>query len=471
MNLEKMDRLIDAWRDEIFERLKGWIAIPSVNAPRSAENAPFGEQVRRMLDLFLSDARALGFEAEEFDGYCAHAVLHRGERNMGILAHLDVVPAGDGWTTPPFEGVLKDGRFYGRGAMDDKGPAMAALYAMRAVREAGIALRDGVRLIVGCDEETGMTDMRHYAQVASLPDYGFSPDAEYPLINIEKGGLNLELSAAAPCDEKSALPVFEMWAGERVNVVPGVASALVGTDDVPALNARLEQIARAHENFSLCAKEEGCGRARITATGVGAHASMPHLGVNAAGMLLIALSELGAGGESFRGAAGALARKLGMEHDGTRLGIRISDSLSGALTCNLGILRYDGLTLRARLDIRYPISADEQTMCGQAAMALRDTPISIRHAGGHTPLHVPAESDVVRKLLAVYHEQTGLEPKALAIGGGTYSRMMPNTVGFGINFPGDTDTCHMPDEYVIVEKFMTSVHIMAHSIVRLAGEE
>ena len=262
MNLEKMDRLIDAWRDEIFERLKGWIAIPSVNAPRSAENAPFGEQVRRMLDLFLSDARALGFEAEEFDGYCAHALLGRGERNMGILAHLDVVPAGDGWTTPPFEGVLKDGRFYGRGAMDDKGPAMAALYAMRAVREAGIALRDGVRLIVGCDEETGMTDMRHYAQVASLPDYGFSPDAEYPLINIEKGGLNLELSAAAPCDEKSALPVYEVWAGERVNVVPGVASALVGTDDVPALNARLEQIARAHENFSLCAKEEGCGRLR-----------------------------------------------------------------------------------------------------------------------------------------------------------------------------------------------------------------
>lgn len=470
MSLQKMEELIASWQDEIFERLRGWIAINSVQAAKSAENAPFGDEVRRMLDLFLKDARELGFQVDDVDGYAGSAQMGEGEKTLGILAHLDIVPAGDGWQHDPFGGQIEGGRFFGRGAQDDKGPAMAALYAMRAVREAGIPLKHAVRLIVGCDEETGMTDMAYYAKARRQPDYGFSPDAEYPLINIEKGGLGLRLSKVTGGETGARIPVYSLYAGLRQNVVPGAALAELGTQNVPfdQLKAQVARIEAAHDRFRLALTDLGGGRAKLEATGVQGHAAMPELGLNAAGMLLVALDELGAGGGS-REPIQALSQVLGTSYDGEGLGIRQSDELSGPLTCNLGILRYDGCELSAQLDIRYPLCADEVDMCGRAAMALSPWQIALTRTGGHVPLHVPADHEIVKGLLEVYHEQTGLPAYAMAIGGGTYSRTMPNTVAFGICFPGDMDTCHMPDEHVEIDKFMLSVRIMAHAIVRLAG--
>jgi len=470
MNYEKLDQLVESYREEILGKLKEWIAIPSVQAPRSAENAPFGPEVRRMLDLFLTDARAMGFDVKEFDGYCAHAQMGEGDKTMGILAHLDIVPAGDGWVHDPFGGEIEDGKFYGRGVTDDKGPMLGALFAMRVVREAGIPLRHRVRAIAGCDEETGMSDMRYYREHSDLPDYGFSPDAEYPLINIEKGGLNLVLSAEADGDACARIPLYSMEAGVRCNVVPGVATAEVGTQAVPLaeLRKKLAAVCAAHPGFTLAAEPAGEGRAKITATGVSAHASMPHLGANAAGMLLIALHELGAGGALGRAIEG-LASVIGMTHDGAGLGIAISDEESGSLTSNLGILRYDGANLYAELDNRYPISANEETMLQSAATAMAPWGVKVTKLRSHAPLHVPADSEVVRGLLEVYHEATGLPAYPIAIGGGTYSRMMPNTVAFGIGFPGDQETCHMPDEHVEIDKFLLAVKIMARAIARLAG--
>lgn len=470
MDLKKMDQLIASWQDEIFERLRGWIAINSVTSAKSAEDAPFGAEMRRMLDQFLKDARELGFQVDDVDGYAGSAQMGQGEKTMGILAHLDVVPAGEGWTKDPFGGEIEDGKFYGRGAEDDKGPAMAALYAMRAVREAGIPLKHGVRLIVGCDEETGMQDMAYYARARKMPDYGFSPDAQYPLINIEKGGLALRLSKVTGGETGAFIPVYSLYAGIRQNVVPGAALAELGTAGMgfEEMARRVEQIQNAHPRFQLRLTDLGGSRAKLEATGVQGHAAMPHQGLNAAGMLLIALAELQAGGGS-REPIQALAQVLGIDYDGAGLGIKQADELSGALTCNLGILRYDGCQITAQLDIRYPLCADEVDMCGRAAMALSPWGLALTRTGGHVPLHVPADHEVVKGLLEVYHEQTGLPAYPIAIGGGTYSRTMPNTVAFGISFPGDTETCHMPDEYVDVEKFMLSVRIMAHAIVRLAG--
>ena len=293
-----------------------------------------------MLDLALEDARGYGFATRMFDGYAGDISMGAGEKTLGILCHLDVVPAGDGWTVEPFALTQKDGNLIGRGVLDDKGPALAALYAMRCVRDAGVELKDTVRLILGCDEETGMTDMAYYNAHTASPDYGFSPDAEYPVINIEKGGLHILLSKNTGGEEGAEIPVYELYAGERPNVVPGIARAVVGCKDVSALRERLELIAAAR-GFELDLRDLGNGRAEITATGKSAHASTPHLGRNAAGMLLIALSELGAGGGS-REAIQTLAACLGISGQGKLLGIAVMDELSGPLTCNLGILRYDG---------------------------------------------------------------------------------------------------------------------------------
>ena len=424
-----------------------------------------------MLDTALEDGRRFGFEVRDIDGYAGDISYGSGPQTMGMLAHLDVVPLGDGWTHDPLGGEIADGRLYGRGTTDDKGPALCALYAMRAVKEAGIPLKHGVRLILGCDEETGMDDMLYYASKMKMPDYGFSPDAEFPVINIEKGGIHLRLSAVTGGEEGAEIPVYSLYAGERPNVVPAEARAEVGLAGLTldALNERLGAIAAANEGFNLRAVPCGDGRATIIAIGVNAHAAMPERGVNAAGMLLIALKALNAGGPGVQEAIAALAEAVGMEYTGQSLGIACADELSGPLTCNLGILRYDGNEISALLDIRYPLCASEETIAGQAVMRVSPA-LSVQRAGGHTPLHVPAESRIVQGLLKVYHEVTGLDAYTIAIGGGTYSRMMPNTVAFGVCFPGDMDVCHIADEYIDLKNLMLGVKIFAHAIVELAGE-
>ena len=470
MDYKKLDSIVDSYKDDIIRDIQKWVRVPSVLGEKKP-NAPFGDEVRRMLDLALDTAKGYGFATRDLDGYCGDVTLCEGKQTMGMLCHLDVVPAGDGWTKDPWGGEVADGKLYGRGTMDDKGPALAALHAMRAVREAGIPMTDGVRLILGCDEETGMTDMAYYKTKLPAPDYGFSPDAEFPVINIEKGGLSLTLSQYTGSEDGAEIPVYELYAGERCNVVPGIATAKVGFKGLgyAELSGRMVEAASKY-GFTMTMEEAGDGVALITAEGVSAHASMPHLGKNAAGMLLIALKEMGAGG-GVRSAIAALADKLGLEHDGKTLGIAISDEESGALTCNLGLLRFDGKNISAQLDIRYPLSADEEKMCGQAAMAISGTGLSVRRNGGHTPHHVPKDHKVVKGLVKVYSDVTGTPGYAFAIGGGTYSRCMPNTVAFGFNVPGDTETCHMPDEYVDIEKLMLSVKIFAHAIAELAGAE
>ena len=471
MDYTTLDRLVDSYRDELIENIRKWIAIPSVQGEPAGENAPFGAEVRRMLDTALEDGRRFGFEVRDIDGYAGDISYGSGPQTMGMLAHLDVVPLGDGWTHDPLGGEIADGRLYGRGTTDDKGPALCALYAMRAVKEAGIPLKHGVRLILGCDEETGMDDMLYYASKMKMPDYGFSPDAEFPVINIEKGGIHLRLSAVTGGEEGAEIPVYSLYAGERPNVVPAEARAEVGLAGLTldALNERLSAVAAAHEGFNLKAVSCGDGRAAIIATGVNAHAAMPERGVNAAGMLLIALKALNAGGPGIQGAIAALADAIGMEYTGRSLGIACADELSGPLTCNLGILRYDGNEISALLDIRYPLCASEETIAGQSVMRVSPA-LSVQRAGGHTPLHVPADSPVVQGLLKVYHEVTGLDAYTIAIGGGTYSRMMPNTVAFGVCFPGDMDVCHIADEYIDLKNLMLGVKIFAHAIVELAGE-
>ncbi len=471
MDYEKLDRIVASYKDELIANIQKWVSVPSVKAEPSGENAPFGAATRRMLDMALEDAKSFGFEVRDIDGYAGDVSFGSGPETMGMLAHLDVVPAGDGWTHAPWGGEVDNGRIYGRGTTDDKGPALCALYAMRAVKEAGIPMKDGVRLILGCDEETGMSDLRHYAEKMEMPDYGFSPDAEFPVINIEKGGMNVLISKVTGGEDHASIPVYSLYAGERPNVVPAEAKAVIGLGAMRLqdLADRLADIEAAHEGFRLTCDEIPGNRAEIVAIGVNAHGAMPHLGVNAAGMLLIALKELGAGGGS-REAIAMLADVIGMETTGEKLGIACADELSGALTCNLGILRYDGNEISVHLDCRYPICGDEVAMLGSAVKAVAPAGLSVRLIGSHEPLYVPADHKIVKGLLKVYHEVTGLEAYTIAIGGGTYSRMMPNTVAFGVCFPGDMDLCHVADEYIDIEKMMLGVKIFAHAIVELAGK-
>ena len=464
IDYEKIDARVAELRDELIRDIQKWVAVPSMQG-EAQEGKPFGAEVARMLDLALETARSYGFETRNIDYRAGDVSMGSGEQTMGMLAHLDVVPAGEGWTHDPFGGEIAGGKIFGRGTIDDKGPALCALYAMRAVRDAGVPLKDGVRLILGCDEETGMSDMRYYASKLKMPDYGFSPDASFPLINIEKGGLNVELTLHGAGEADAEIPVYEIYAGERPNVVPAFARAVVGTEKVSCEELEAK-FAAAGQDCNL--RDLGNGRAEVTAEGVLSHGSLPELGVNAASKLMIALNAIGAGGGA-KPALRMMCERIGMEPDGASLGIKCEDELSHNLSCNLGIVRWDGKDFSATLDIRFPLCTSEEELMGKIVAAVAPYGAEAREIGGHPPLHVPAEHKIVRGLLKVYNELTGENAKPLAIGGGTYSRMMPNTVAFGVVFPDQEDCCHIADEYIVIDRMMEATRIYAHAIAELAS--
>lgn len=451
--MHKVDTILAGYQDEMVKTLQKWVAIPSVKG-EAAPGAPFGTENRRALDCAMADCERMGFKTEIFDGYAGHADLGEGadDEALGILAHLDVVPVGDGWTKAPFGGEVAEGKIYGRGTSDDKGPAVAALYAMRAVKEAGIPLKRKVRLILGCDEECGSSDMAYYKAHAVMPRSGFSPDAEYPVINIEKGGCHLLIAG-----KQEGLNVLEMNVGERPNVVPGFASALVEGDE-----AMVEKIAAMALPYPVSAKMEK-GAVRIETVGVTGHAAMPEHGRNAIGQLLLLLKDLGA-----RGIVETLADKIGMTCYGENLGIAMEDKVSGKLTCSLDIIRTEGEEISALMDIRYPVLFHLE-----AALELLKTALPhcrVEDVGSRKPHFVSESTELVQELLEAYHEVTGLEKKALAIGGGTYAQSMEEGVAFGAQFPGEPEMAHQADEFLRLHALFESARIFARAIVRLAGK-
>lgn len=453
----KLNAIIESMHDEMIDTLQKWIRVPSVKG-EAAPGAPFGKEVRSMLDMALADCEQMGFKTQNFDGYIAHADLGEGsdEDALAILAHLDVVPEGDGWKYPPYGAVIENGRMYGRGTSDDKGPAVAALYAMKAVKDVGIPLRRKVRLILGCDEESGWEDIAHYNKVATMPRMGFSPDASYPIINIEKGICRLELHGVL---SNEGLQVIAFNNGERPNVIPGRASALVAGDA-----ATVAQAEAAAKKLDIPAEVQLTDKGvSITVTGISGHAAYPETARNANGEMLLLLRELGVQGD-----LRLLADKIGLDYKGEGLEISVSDGISGYLTCNLGIIRAGEGGVYATLDIRYPVMTNPDMIIKNVPASLPGMRVEAMEV--KEPHHVPAGSELVQNLLDAYHEVTGYERKCLYTGGGTYARSLQEGVAFGASFPQDEDLAHQANEYADIEGLYKNIKIFALAIVKLAGK-
>lgn len=455
--MDRIEKWLEQNKEAMLTTLRSWVAVPSVKQP-GKPGAPFGEDTANMLDMALRDCEALGMETRNFDHYAGDARIGRiGVDPLGVLAHLDVVPAGDGWQTEPFTPTLEAGRLYGRGTSDDKGPTVAALYAMAAIKACNIPLAREVRLILGCDEESGWEDMSYYVKHCDMPKSGFSPDADYPVINTEKGLIHLSLRGKAASD---GLRILSIGAGQRPNVVPGMACALVEGDEALCDKARM--LAR-EMTLSVMAESTGTG-VKLTSIGQNGHAAYPQGAKNAIGQLLLMLRALGA-----TGAIKLLADKVGMDYDGQGLNVKCQDEVSGALTCNLGILRLNEENgLYATLDFRYPLLVSGESVIGAVKAAL--DPLEITVDEHKAPHHVPASSELVTKLLDAYYEETGMPKEALAIGGGTYARCLEQGVAFGAAFPGDEELAHQAGEYITVEALYKNARIFARAILKLAGQ-
>ena len=433
------------YEKQMADTLLSFLAIDSVQGTPRAD-APFGAGTRIVLDKFLALTSSAGMRVKDVDGYCGWAEIGTGEL-LGIPVHLDTVPFGEDWTHSPLGEIAEEGgetRIFGRGAEDDKGPFVAAFYALKSLLDEGRVPKRRIRFIAGLNEESGWKCIERYLKTEEIPAMSFSPDADFPVINCEKGVLHVDVSLKRPAE------VLSFCGGERVNMV--------------ADRATLEVSGLSDAAFSKCLKG-GIkvkfieGGFRLSAEGVSAHGSTPDKGENAILKILYAVKSVS---DSLADLFDAFSHT-----DGAGLGLKRSDEKSGALTINVGRVRTENDRLVFSLDIRYPVSDKEQELLSILQSALgEDAALTV--AGRHFPLYVPADSELVKSLTEAYNEATGEDSAPISIGGATYARAFPNAVAFGPVFPGEDSRIHQKDESISLANFIKCAEIYKKALEKLA---
>lgn len=407
------------------------ISIPSVGG-EPEDGAPYGKAPREALDFFLEEAREAGFTTGVVGDRAGFVEFGSGDRLIGIVCHLDVVPAGDGWNSDPFTLTFKEDVMYGRGIIDDKGPAAASFFAMKSLLDDGKAPSDyRVRLILGTDEERTCSCVEYYAENAEVPEFSITPDAEFPAIYCEKGILHVKVSGK---------PVEGLTAsgGSAANMVPATAKCTVGTDE-------------------------------ILMTGKTAHASKPELGVNAIALLADAVESFGYDLNNYP------ILKFVKEFDGPAFtGCDIEDE-SGALTSNIGILKADENECSLIIDFRVPYSFSLDAVYTTLKNKASEYGLKVEVESSMDSIYKDKNSPSILKLTDIWkahmdkftdfkEEYRDQYTEAMAIGGGTYARHIPNTVAFGVQAPWHVDQCHQANEHVAVSDFLQWVEIIREVI-------
>lgn len=472
--MEKIDwqAEVESRKEELIADLQGLLQIPSVLDEKNAtEDAPLGIEVKRALDYMLSLGEKDGFTTKNSGNVAGHLEMGEGKRLIGVLGHVDVVPASDGWSVDPFSGTVKDNRVYSRGAIDDKGPTLAAYYGMKIVKELGLPLKKRVRLIIGTDEESDWRCVERYFQHEEMPDMGFAPDADFPIIIAEKGIADLELvQNVSPAKMESAdITLISFTAGLRYNMVPDYAKAVLDMKD------RHTEIIQIFEDYLERHEVTGnyyveSGYSVLELQGKAAHGSEPEKGKNA-GLILaefLALLELDQNGKTFVTTAGQLFG----DSRGRGLNISYSDEVSGELTVNVGILSYNAQDGgRFGLTIRYPVTFNMEIAKETIQQAAGNVGFTIDKFTNSLPHSVEEDSELIQVLKNVYEKQMGEKAQLLAIGGGTYARSLKMGVAFGALFPGRPDVAHQKDEYMEVADLLKATAIYAEAIYELASRE
>ena len=465
-NIQKLHAWIDDHKDEIVASLQGVLRIPSVEAPPAGPNAPFGQPVRDALDYTLELCNELGFNSKEFDGYAMHAEIGSGEEMIAALGHLDVVPEGDRWTYPPYSATIIDDIIYARGTSDDKGPIYAALFGAKAILDSGLPLSRRIRIIFGCNEESGFGCVKHYFDVVKeeRPVAGFTPDAGFPLCYAEKGIANLILEKELPSRDRP-LRIAKANGGRRPNMVPDFAQAsLVGTADaLDAAAATLDKFWDKNVSY-----EETSEELIVTAIGKSAHGARPNLGDNAVARLARALTNL-----DFEESECWLEwTNLSSDTTGEYLGIEGRDDVAGELTSNLGVLETtDDGKIRLTYNIRYPVTWTFEELLQKSEAKRNAAGWILAESHNQNSLYIPLDREPVSTLLRVYREETGdYESQPETMGGGTYARATPNIVAYGAHIPGDNTygPAHEPDESISIASLIKATKIYAHALYELA---
>ena len=424
--------------NRILSDLKKFIKIKSVQT-QPKKNKPFGEGVDEALKFILKYAENLGFKTKNLDNYIGYADWEEGSEMLGILCHVDIVPEGSGWNTDPYKMEIKDNKIIGRGVLDDKGPTILILNAVKYLMENDIYSNKKIRIIFGTNEESGWKGIEYYLENEKEPDIAFTPDAEFPVIFAEKGILHFKLKSDFKNDD-----IKEIKGGNAPNMVPNEAYAVVKNE------YKFEN----KKDIEIIEKENVV---KIKAHGTSAHASTPHLGDNAISKLINYLNNYIK--DPF---LDFYEDKIGLLYNGENIDVGFEDEISGKLTFNTGIIDNKGVVV----DIRYPVSVDK----GQIEKNIKNNlekGVEYEEIAHKNPLHVSKDSDLVQELMTVYNDIMEDNKTPIAIGGGTYARAVKKGVAFGPLFPKQEEVAHQANEYFEKDKFFKSLEIYIKGIKKL----
>ena len=465
-----LDAYIKNNKDEMIQKLQELIQIPSVYSESKNPLMPFGENINKALEYMLDLGNKLGFRTKNIDGYCGYIEFGEGEELLGIIGHLDVVPSGDGWTYPPFSASIVGEKIYGRGAIDDKGPVIASLYAMKYVLD-NCKVNKRVRLILGLNEENSWNCIKYYKSHEETPTIGFSPDADFPCIYAEK-------SILSPCfsidySKYSTAPIsiqVIVCNNNAINVVPKICSTILKIDSsiiMDDLIKIIKDILKKYD-FEIDIYKLNNEEIKLTSYGVGAHAAHPDLGINAISRLVIILQELFKKFNINIELFDFFVKYINTEYDGKSLNMNYKDE-SGVLTLNVGNISLDNNILKMKLNLRIPISISVENIENLFISALANyKEITYKRVGYMPSLYIPKDNYLVKTLCDIYNEESNSYLEPIAIGGATYARAFKNCVSFGANLPGQKDMCHQTDEFISIDNLLFACKVYAKAICELS---
>lgn len=459
--------------EQMLRDLIGLIRIPGIAGARAGREHPFGKAVTESLHYVMNLASEMGFDVTNYDNYVAELSIGRGEHIIGILCHVDVVDAGDGWETDPFDGVIRAGRLYGRGAIDDKGPLISCLYSMKYIKERGL-LPEGykIMMIVGTDEEENWDSIHYYLeQNPTLPEISIVPDGNFPLIFCEKGLMNFEfLIPFAEAGLGNGIEITELKGGERANVVPAHAMCRLRSDKKDYLfEAELEYIEEQGKAMDLPVEAKVEGEVlTVQVRGKAAHAMTPEKGVNAFSHLMKLLKGLADRNHGECRALNFYDQYIGTAYDGKGLGCKCSDKDSGDLTVNVGVAECKEGMLRCSVNLRYPVTYTFEEIAQNIRKIAAEETLQVKWGVCMDPVFFERESRLVTTLMEVYRECTGdRESEPIALGGATYARAIPNAIAFGPVFPDQEELAHEANEFFAIADYRRIMEIYTKAVLRL----
>ena len=451
------------YKDELIKDLQDSIRIKSVEE-EAKPGMPFGEGPAKALEHFLSVGEKLGFKVENFDNYAGHIDFGTDDQEemVGILGHVDVVPEGTGWDHDPYGAEIVDNKMFGRGTLDDKGPMMICLYAMKALKDAGVPLKRKVRMILGANEETGWGCMKHYFEKLQMPHpaVSFTPDSEFPVTFAEKGILRALFKVKTDAD-------IAVKAGNVFNAVPESTTITLPLSYKEAVERELPLYNEGKENKVSFEITEN--KIVVTSKGVAAHAAHPSLGYNSLSALMIFLGRLDIKENGFKEMVKFFNDKIQMEFNGKLLGLNLVDEPSGEITINFGKCYVENGELIVSMDMRFPVTFEAESIKEKLFTVLSEYGLTFEPLKEEKPLYVPKDNFLVKTLMEVYQDMTGdMESQPISTGGGTYAKAVSNCVAFGALLKGTPDSMHQKNECIDLASLDTLLPLFVETIYRLA---